>query len=75
MLNFRLTQEELNSLSAKYSTEDDKFNYKDFCASINAAFTTYGIQKHPLAQVNPVTVDLTIPARRKYLDMTPEEQE
>ena len=28
-----------------------------------------------MAKVNPVTVDLTIPARRKYLDMTPEQQE
>ena len=75
MLSFRLTQEELDSLSDRYSTEDGMFNYKDFCASINSAFTTYGIQKEPLAIVNPVTIDLTIPARRKYLDMTPEQQE
>ena len=77
MLNFRLNQEELNSLSDRYKTDDPEqmFNYVDFCANINSAFTTYGIQKQPLATVNPVTVDLTIPARRKYLEMSPEEQE
>lgn len=49
-------------------------NYKDFCASINAAFTTYGIQQDPLAKVAPVTVNNTMQARRKYLDFTEEEK-
>lgn len=48
MLNFRLTQEEHESLSNRYDV-DGHFNYKDFCANINSAFTTYGIQKMPLA--------------------------
>lgn len=69
MLGFGLTSEELESLTTKYRTDDGMFNYKDFCATINSAFTTYGIQKDPLAVVKPVTVDLTIPARRKYLEM------
>lgn len=74
MLNFNLTKEEFKSLTDKYHTNDNQFNYKDFIACINSAFTTYGIQKVPLAEVKPVTVDLTVPARRKYLEMTPEEQ-
>lgn len=63
MLNFNLTKEEFNQLTAKYKTPDDAeymVNYKDFCATINAAFTTYGIQKDPLAKVAPVTVDNTV---------------
>jgi hypothetical protein len=77
MLNFSMTKEELNFLTDRYKCDgpEQLFNYKDFCASINSAFTTYGIQKQPLAEVKPVTVDLTIPARRKYLEMTPEQQE
>lgn len=75
MLNFNLTKEEFESLAERYPTEDNLFNYKDFCANINSAFTTYGIQKLPLTQVKPVTVDQTIPARRKYLEMTPEQQQ
>ena len=46
MLNFNLSAEEFNALAVKYKTPTDPeymVNYKDFCASINAAFTTYGI--------------------------------
>lgn len=45
MLNFNLTKEEFNTLAYKYKTDDPEFmiNYKNFCASINSAFTTYGI--------------------------------
>ena len=77
MLNFNLTQEEFDQIATKYRVNEPgpDFNYKDFTACINSAFTTYGIQKVPTAQVAPVTVDLTVPARRKYLDMTPEQQE
>jgi len=77
MLNFRLTQEEFDSLANKYKTNDAeiRFNYRDFCANINSAFTTYGIQKCPLAQVNQPTNDQTILARKKYLEMNDEECE
>ena len=69
MLNFNLTKEEFNTLANRYKTEDPEFmiNYKNFCASINSAFTTYGIQKDPTAKVAPVTVNNTLLARRKYL--------
>ena len=49
------------------------FDYVQFCANINAAFTTYGIQKVPQAFVPAVTVENTTLARKKYLDMTDEE--
>lgn len=49
------------------------FNYVTFCANINSAFTTYGIQKNPTAKVAPVTVSNTTMARRKYLEMTQDE--
>lgn len=51
------------------------FNYVAFCATINSAFTTYGIQKDPLAEVAPVTISNTIPARKKYLKIEPKEEE
>ena len=78
MLNFNLTAEEFNFLCARYKTTTDAeymVNYKAFCASINAAFTTYGIQHDPQAKVAPVTVGHTVPARRKYLQFTEEEQQ
>lgn len=75
MLNINLTAEEYTFLFQKYRTSDQEemFNYVDFAANINRAFTTYGIQKDPLAAVAPVTVDNTTLARRKYLDITEEE--
>ena len=75
MLNFHLTFDELDALAGKYKTNDPEqmFDYVTFCANINGAFTTYGIQKVPTAAVAPVTVGNTTLARKKYLDMTDEE--
>jgi Ca2+-binding EF-hand superfamily protein len=41
MLNFSLTDVEFDSLAQKYKTNDpdNLFNYFDFCANINSAFT------------------------------------
>ena len=77
MLNFNLTQGEFDSLSLKYKTPDPEFmfDYVQFCANVNQAFTTYGIQKVPTAVVAPVTVENTTLARRKYLDMTEDEMQ
>ena len=71
MLNFHLTFQELDALAEKYKTNDPEqmFDYVQFCANINSAFTTYGIQKVPQAAVAPVTVENTTLARKKYLDM------
>jgi Ca2+-binding EF-hand superfamily protein len=75
MLNFTLSREEFQSLADRYSTGvPNEFNYKAFCASINSAFTTYGIQKHPQTVVSSLTNDNTLIARKKYLDMSPDQQ-
>ncbi len=68
-LGFTLTNEEYAALAAKYLTRDQEqfFDYVAFCASINRAFTTSGIQKDPLARVAPVTENETVLARRKFL--------
>lgn len=68
-LGFNLTHEEANELHQRYKTNDPEqfFNYVDFCASINKAFTTTGIQKAPTTRVPAVTQNDTLLARRKYL--------
>lgn len=75
MLNFHLSLQEMESLALKYKTADPEFmfDYVTFCSNINAAFTTYGIQKVPTASVAAVTIDNTTLARKKYLDMTDDE--
>jgi len=68
-LNFNFTQEEYNNLAAKYETNNPErfFNYVNFVASINKAFTTIGIDKAPTVRVPAITQNDTLLARRKYL--------
>ena len=75
MLNFYLTEEEFQALAYKYESSDKMFNYNEFCKLINSAFTMKGIDKDPTATVKPITAQDTYVARRKYLDITPEEQQ
>lgn len=78
LLNFSLTEEEMDSLSERYRTTDPEgtVNYFAFCHNINLAFTRKGIDKHPTVKVKPVTSDDTLLARRKYLDtgLSPDDQ-
>ena len=76
-LNLDLTDFEYDGLFLRYKTDDpeDMFNYAAFCANINSAFTTYGVQKDPNVRIQPVTQDNTVLARRKYLDASDEEQQ
>lgn len=68
-MNFNFTQDEYDSLAKKYETDHPEkfFNYVDFVASINKAFTTTGIDKAPNTRVPAVTQNDTLLARRKYL--------
>ena len=72
-MNFYLTEEEFQALADKYKSSDNMFTYSEFCALINSAFTTQGIDKDPTATVKAVTSQDTFVARRKYLDITQEE--
>lgn len=75
VLNFKLTDEEFNSIAAKYQTDDPdgKFNYFAFCDSINKVFTQKGVDKEPTHKIQPLTQNDTILARRKYLEITEDE--
>lgn len=74
IMKFQLTEEEFDSIAEKYKTIDNLFNYVDFCHTINIAFTQKGIDKNPTHTVKAVTSEDTYLARRKYLEITPEEE-
>ena len=74
MLNFALTEEEFASLAQRYNL-DGHFAYAKFCATINLAFTTKGIDKKPEEFVKPATRDDTFAARRRYLEVSSSEEE
>lgn len=75
MLNFSLTESEFDSLAYKYKTNDpdNLFNYFEFIANINSAFTQKGIDKDPSVTVKAITKDDTLLARRKYLEISEED--
>jgi hypothetical protein len=77
MLNFQLTDAEFEALALKYKTNDPEglFDYFGFCSTINSAFTVKGIDKDPVATVKPITKDDTLLARRKYLEISEEDQQ
>ena len=70
-----MTDAEFDSLATKYKTDDNMFHYGNFCGTINSAFTQKGIDKDPNHLVKKLTSDDTVVARRKYLDISPEENE
>lgn len=45
----------------------------NFCDDIDLVWTTKGIDKDPLYKVTPYDVNLTLPARRLHLDLSPTE--
>ena len=53
-LGFDLTDEEYDFLVDKYETPDNMVQYSDFVNSIDAAFTTKGIERNPTYKVKPV---------------------
>jgi len=69
-MNFQLTEDEFDALADTYKTNDPEvfFNYMDFTASINKAFTITGIDKNPLTRVAAMNNNDTLLARRKYLN-------
>mmetsp|Transcript_22718 Transcript_22718/g.57943 ORF Transcript_22718/g.57943 Transcript_22718/m.57943 type:complete len:506 (+) Transcript_22718:93-1610(+) len=51
-------------LVAMYTREDGMFNYEAFCADVNQAFATPGLEKAPMMQTFMPDVTTTAPARR-----------
>lgn len=75
MTNIPLNDTEYKALLNKYSQPVGLVNYKAFVDNIDKVFTTPGIEKDPLYKVDSVDYNTTLAARRKYLELTPEEEE
>lgn len=57
----------------KYLLPNGMFDYASFTKNIKAILTTKGIQKDPLYEVEQITSDTTIPARRYNMKITNDE--
>lgn len=74
--NLKITEKELSILLAKYK-RDNLANglvaYAEFCEDVDEVFTKKGIDKDPLANVNKIEKTTTLPARRRYLNLSENE--
>jgi len=75
MTNIPLNNTEFNALLTKYKQPDGLVNYKEFVDNIDRVFTTPGIEKDPLYKVQGVDYNTTLAARRKFLELSPEEEQ
>jgi hypothetical protein len=73
MLNLTLNEDEYQSILNEYRVElnDRRIRWMDFCDDIDLVWTTKGIDKDPLYRVPSYDTALTLPARRVFLDLTP----
>jgi Ca2+-binding EF-hand superfamily protein len=69
MMGFELTETEYGALEDTYHNEDGHMKYTEFCSSIDKAFTIKGIDKDPTCTVKQVTVDDSLKARRKGMEL------
>lgn len=69
MLGFVVTEQEYAALEKKYENENGHVDYTKFCSSIESAFTIKGIEKDPSVAVKQLTVDDSLKARRKRMEL------
>jgi Ca2+-binding EF-hand superfamily protein len=53
-LSISLTDEEYQTLTERYQTDDNMVNYQAFCDSIDSIFTVKGLEKLPTVRVKPI---------------------
>lgn len=58
---------DFDNLVAQYTRADGMFCYADFCADVDRAFTTPGLEKAPLTRISMPGPHTTAPARRNRI--------
>lgn len=74
MLDFKMTDEEYQSLIEKYGTDDAMVHYKEFVENIDSAFTIKGIDKKPSLKVSKMDTKTVLMRSRKTLEYDDEEK-
>ncbi|CAD8108204.1 unnamed protein product [Paramecium sonneborni] len=74
--NIPVTEKEISILLNHYKIDkipNGQVDYNQFCEDVDKIFTIKGIDKSPQAQVPQIDDTTTLPARRRYLQMTEQE--
>jgi len=64
-------RDSFDQLISRYTRDDGMFCYADFCADVDKAFTTPGLEREPTATITMPDATSTAPARRNRMTMTP----
>jgi len=64
-------RDSFDQLISRYTRDDGMFCYADFCADVDRAFTTPGLEREPTATITMPDATSTAPARRNRMTMTP----
>ncbi|CAD8206649.1 unnamed protein product [Paramecium pentaurelia] len=74
--NIPVSEKEIQLLLNQYKIDkipNGQVDYNQFCEDVDKIFTIKGIDKEPQAQVPQIDDSTTLPARRRYLQMTEQE--
>lgn len=74
-LDKEIGRNDFDDLCAAYTQEDGMFRYQAFCAHIDEAFTTPGLEKDPQRSISMPDATTTAPARRNRMTMTADSQQ
>lgn len=75
VLKIPLEEKEFEELVSLYIRDDGQFCYAAFCAEVDQAFTTNGLEKQPLTRIGMTDASTTIAARRNRITLSPEQME
>lgn len=72
-----VNEKDLNLILKHYKVDqlqNGLLEYKKFCDDVNLIFTKQNIEKDPQAVVTKYTQEITLPARRRFIQLSPEEE-
>jgi len=72
MLSFVVTEQEYEALEKKYENADGHVEYTKFCKNIDEVFTVKGIDKDPSVAIKQLSVEDSLKARRKRMELDEE---
>jgi Ca2+-binding EF-hand superfamily protein len=71
VLKIPIDEKDFEELVSSYTREDGQFCYAAFCAEVDQAFTTNGLEKQPLTRIAMPDASTTIASRRNRMALGP----
>merc|ERR1719171_2751683 len=69
VLKIPIDEKDFEELVSLYTREDGQFCYAAFCAEVDQAFTTNGLERQPLTRISMPDASTTIASRRNRMNL------